>query len=470
MTAKTNLYRVLGFGAVIFAVIASLGAASASQGSPIRQESEEAGLTVPYHGRLTDPAGNPVADGFYDLRFILFSVETGGEPLWEETQVDVQVKSGEFSVLLGSQVALQKDLIEGGSWLEVAVRGPDENPFTSLAPRKRLSEAALRAGLSAASGLTCPHDHTGEHWIGSGTDDDGLRVENPKYFGNGLVGIASNGSDAWGVLGYSVPGIGVRGNSETGTGVHGNSISGNGVFGISSSGDGVSGNASASNKSGVYGYNSGSGFGVVGQSISGWGMESNGNDAATNDRLGDLRLGGYTGEIFAFGTFLNLFSDKHIYLDLDDNNDDANAYFRIVNGTNSVIHEISEDGTKSAILRTEDYGQRAVYTMESPEVWLEDFGSASLADGMAKVTLEPIFAQTVNLEVGYHVFVTPICQVPVFLYVTAKDSSGFTVQGRGLDGQPAVCDFDYRIVAKRTGLEPLRLEPLDLSDDNKSQK
>jgi hypothetical protein len=235
------------------------------------------------------------------------------------------------------------------------------------------------------------------------------------------------------------------------------------VHGESSTGDGVSGTAAASNKSGVYGYNSGSGYGVAGRSVSGWGMEADGNNASVYDKLGDLVLRGSYGEIFSFGELLDLYSDGNVVIDLDDNNNDANAFFRILNGQDQIVHEINENGTKSAILQTESYGQRAVYTMESPEVWLEDLGSAALVDGEATVAFEPIFAETVNLEVDYHVFVTPLCQEPVLLFVTAKGTSGFTVQGVTLDGQPATCGFDYRVVGKRLGLEDIRLEPLAMS-------
>ena len=122
--------------------------------------------------------------------------------------------------------------------------------------------------------------------------------------------------------------------------------------------------------------------------------------------------------------------------------------------------DITCGGTKSSVARTERDGERLLYAIESPEVWFEDFGSASLTDGEARVTIEPIFAQTVNLEEEYHVFVTPLCQEPVLLFVTEKDSTGFTVRGVTLEGRPSGCSFDYRIVAKRLGYEGVRLEPV----------
>ena len=75
--------------------------------------------------------------------------------------------------------------------------------------------------------------------------------------------------------------------------------------------------------------------------------------------------------------------------------------------------------------------------------------------------LDPIFAETVDLQSTYHVFVTPICEQPVVLYVASKSSSGFAVRGVTLGGEASDCDFDYRIAAKRLGYETRRLEPVD---------
>jgi hypothetical protein len=44
--------------------------------------------------------------------------------------------------------------------------------------------------------------------------------------------------------------------------------------------------------------------------------------------------------------------------------------------------------------------------MESPEHWFEDFGSARLTRGRAKVKLDADFAKVVTLN-GYRVFLTP---------------------------------------------------------------
>ena len=58
-----------------------------------------------FQGQLTDGAGNPVADGPFDLTFRLYDDASDGMMLWEETQ-EVDVLRGLFNVILGSSNAL----------------------------------------------------------------------------------------------------------------------------------------------------------------------------------------------------------------------------------------------------------------------------------------------------------------------------------------------------------------------------
>jgi hypothetical protein len=203
-----------------------------------------------------------------------------------------------------------------------------------------------------------------------------------------------------------------------------------------------------------------------------WGLEVYGNDASNADRLGDLLLGGDIGEIFCFG-HLGICADHDAYIDLDDDDNDANAKFAIFDGTDTFLMTVEEDGdlwaagTKSAVVQTADHGQRLLYAMESPEVWFEDFGKASLVNGEATVTFDSIYAEAANLQEDYHVFLTPLSQEPVLLFITAKDAKDFSVRGVTLNGQPTDCTFDYRVVAKRMGYEQVRLEPVSLEGTQK---
>jgi hypothetical protein len=103
-----------------------------------------------------------------------------------------------------------------------------------------------------------------------------------------------------------------------------------------------------------------------------------------------------------------------------------------------------------------DNGSRqvALYGIQAPEVWFEDYGSGQLASGAVAITLEPVFLQTVNTSVEYHVFLTPKgdCEG---LYVTNETATGFEV--RELHHGSSSVAFDYRIVAKRKGYETTRL-------------
>ena len=256
------------------------------------------------------------------------------------------VQGGTFTVLLGSVAPLSKEVLDGGPrWLAVGVRGPGEAAFTALTPRQELNAAAALAAASPASGAACPHDHLSEYWLGSSTTSDGLRVENTKPQGNGLVGVASNGTLAWGVLGNSESGIGVRGNSSSGTGVWGQASGGDGVHGESTTGDGVSGTAAAANNSGVFGLNSDGGYGVVGRSVGGFGMEAaGGGDDSGTDAVGDLVLGGERAEIFHVGSwYMNLYSNGDFIVDLDNDDNSANV-FRVLSGTDGDALQVDEDG------------------------------------------------------------------------------------------------------------------------------
>jgi hypothetical protein len=122
--------------------------------------------------------------------------------------------------------------------------------------------------------------------------------------------------------------------------------------------------------------------------------------------------------------------------------------------TNGHLH--CDGGT--SVAAAVDNGQRqvALYAVESPQNWFEDFGSGRLASGAATAALDPTFVQTVNAS-GYHVFLTPKgdCRG---LYVDHETTAGFEVHELG-GGQSNV-PFDYRIVALRRGYEGVRLEDM----------
>jgi hypothetical protein len=117
-----------------------------------------------------------------------------------------------------------------------------------------------------------------------------------------------------------------------------------------------------------------------------------------------------------------------------------------------------DGGTKNAVVATDD-GARLLYVEEATEVWFADYGFATLQDGVAVVDIDPIFAQTVNLEEPYTVFVQVYGDAVV--YVSELSAELFEVRLR--EGDPEV-SFSYRLVAKRLGYEGQRLERAPWAD------
>ncbi len=114
-------------------------------------------------------------------------------------------------------------------------------------------------------------------------------------------------------------------------------------------------------------------------------------------------------------------------------------------------------GTSTAVPVDNSTRKVALYPVEAPENWFEDYGTARLSNGQAMIRLDPTFAQTVNTDMNYHVFVTPRGECEG-LYVTDSDAAGFSV--RELHRGRSNIAFDYRIVARRKGYENVRLADL----------
>lgn len=448
---------------VVLIAVTLLSTAGMGPGIAVRSLAQEAeGATIPYAGRLTGDGGQVVADGAYDLQFALYAAQTGGEPLWTETQRGVAVRGGAFGAALGSVTPIPKPLLEGsGLWLAVSVRGPAEPDFALLEPRQRLSAVAP----SAADSVGCPHDHFDEWWTGSSLAA-GLVVDNRTGTGDGIRGYANAAAANYGGV-YGVnfsSGPGVYGRSEGGgPGVAGYSGT-RGVYGKAA--DGVVGESNVNAMSGVYGFNTAdTGYGVTGRSGNYFGVFAWGNDGSLYDTQGDILLQGTYGEIFAYGTQLDIYSNEHVIVDLDDDNNSSGAFFRILSGTDGILWSVAEPsgnvvaaGSQASAVTTADGGQRLMYAIEGTGVWLEDVGTAALAEGRAIITFDAAYAQTANLEREYQIFLTAQSDQPVLLYVASKTATGFMVGGATLDGQPANCAFDYRVVAPRLGYENVRTE------------
>ncbi len=116
-------------------------------------------------------------------------------------------------------------------------------------------------------------------------------------------------------------------------------------------------------------------------------------------------------------------------------------------------------GAKAAVVPLNNGKKVALYAVESPEVWFEDFGASQLTNGRARITIDPTFAQTINTNMDYYVYVTPTADSNG-LYVAQKTPGTFEVRENG--GGTSGATFDYRIIGRRKGMESLRMQEVDV--------
>lgn len=98
------------------------------------------------------------------IGFALFTEESGGTPIWSETQ-DVVPVDGYYSVLLGRSTPFPAATFKGNLWLELTVGGTPltpRNPVASVPFAMTAANAQNLAGgsvsattVSASNGLTC---------------------------------------------------------------------------------------------------------------------------------------------------------------------------------------------------------------------------------------------------------------------------------------------------------------------------
>ena len=111
-------------------------------------------------------------------------------------------------------------------------------------------------------------------------------------------------------------------------------------------------------------------------------------------------------------------------------------------------------GTLGAAVNGPGKKKIGLYTMQSSEDWIEDFGSGSLVGGVATIPLESRFAKTISGQANYHVFLTPAGDCDG-LYIANRTATSFEV--RELKSGNSSVQFDYRIVAHRKGFDSARL-------------
>ena len=144
---------------IIISLLSSLlfGSFSYAQDLPTSPPS----MTLGYQGELYDAAQNPL-EGSWTLHFRLYTVESNGEHVWQETHSDVLIEKGRFSVQLGQEITFPSDLInENQLFLGIQVDEGQE-----LTPRLKVG-ATFQAHWAQQATTATISDHaldvSGEH-------------------------------------------------------------------------------------------------------------------------------------------------------------------------------------------------------------------------------------------------------------------------------------------------------------------
>lgn len=129
------------------------------------------------------------------------------------------------------------------------------------------------------------------------------------------------------------------------------------------------------------------------------------------------------------------------------------------------INNMAGTGTKSASIPTTQ-GNQLVYSMESPEIWFEDFGEGTLTNGRAHIILDEMFQESVFIDQGHpmHVFLQEQGDCKGLYFKPDSNGKGFTVTEK--QGGNSNITFSYRITAKRRFYQDHRfgvdaLQPLE---------
>ena len=243
------------------------------------------------------------------------------------------------------------------------------------------------------------------------------------------VGVLADSVGNNGVMGRSRDAIGVEGFSDQGfAGVRGRAIRMIGVLGTSEQGVGVAGVSPANAIQGRSTGSGGASIGVSGASDAGAGVQG---DSITGIGVGGRSprgwAGYFEGNVVVVGGFY-------------------------VSG-----------GPKAAVVRHPDDTQRALFCVESPESYFEDFGEVALTGTSVTVKLQEDFAALVKRN-DYQVFLTSYG--PEALYVRKRSVDGFEIArvDRGAGTKRRSVRVGYRIVARRADVKAERLPEIKLPE------
>lgn len=172
----------------------------------IQSLSAQSGATLSVQGVIKNSDGSAVEDGNYSIKFSLYASESGGTPVWTETQDAVDVTGGIYSVLLGASSPLTA-AFDRTYYMGMSIDGGAE-----LIPRARLTSSPYALSLVGTGNLFPSSGAIGAGTV-SPTAGYQLHVKNDNGAGKMLI----EGSDLSGVYfkkGSETGSIGLIGNEN----------------------------------------------------------------------------------------------------------------------------------------------------------------------------------------------------------------------------------------------------------------
>ena len=103
-------------------------------------------------------------------------------------------------------------------------------------------------------------------------------------------------------------------------------------------------------------------------------------------------------------------------------------------------------------------GPKQMYSLVSPENWVEDFGIGIINNGQCSINLQLDFLEliTINQNHPLYVFITPNSKIEAY-WVKKNNDSFILFAPKALENSR----FDYRVVAKRKNYEDFRMEIIE---------
>lgn len=470
-----------------------------------------------YQLRLTDLTGDPLP-GAHTMVYSIYDAETGGNQLWSETKEEVADANGVISTILGSESPIGISF-DDPYWLEVEVDGEVlllRREIVSSAYTFQSANADNLGHLPPSSYSQVGHTHDDIYYTetelntsdGDPPNQGANRVswdvlaDMPAGFADGVDDSGPGGTITGVTAGTGLTGGGTTGTVKVdvgaGTGIQ---VGGDQVAFDTSWGDGRYVNEGQANsiasamiqpaavvQSHVSnGYVDLSSIQTIGgkkyhrvsasseaplfvenQASNGTGIVAIGDNQGLSwfAQGAGGQFKGLSFGVVARATQSGSSGQCALWGLIDAQSPRlARVCYRATDGTQ---YKIQGDGIASTIVHTDLRGSVSLACPESPEAWIEDFGSSEIIAGFSHVDLDPVLLECITVSEAHpmRVFIQLTSALESPFYVQ-KGLTGFDVIVTGEGGESAEATYDYRVVAKWKGYENFRFasaEPPNLEE------